>query len=211
MFRTFAISIATAVICIIISIPTAMYISRSSYKNTWLMMLIIPFWTSFLVRIYTWMKILGNNGILNNFLMQIGIIDTPVSFMYNNFAVTAMSIYICLPFSIIPIFSATEKFDFSLWEASEDLGAKSWQSFLYIYLPGIQYGISTAFVFSFINTFGNYAIARLVGGQNSYMLANLVVHNATIGRNMPLAAAIATVICIVALLVMLAAQRREAK
>ncbi|MGL5955229.1 MAG: ABC transporter permease [Brevinema sp.] len=203
LYRTFTISLIASIVCIILSIPTAHYISRSQYKSTWLMLLILPFWTNFLIRIFTWIKILGNNGLLNSFLLELNIIQAPIPMIYNNFAVTVMSIYVCLPFSIIPIFSAIEKFDFSLWEASEDLGAKPWQSFFYIYLPGIKNGISAAFIFAFISTFGNYAVAKLVGGQNSYVLGSLVVHNATVGRNMPLAAAISTVISIITLLLML--------
>ncbi|MGL4676661.1 MAG: ABC transporter permease [Brevinema sp.] len=205
IYRTFVISLIASIVCIILSIPTAHYIARSKHKSTWLMLLILPFWTNFLIRIFTWIKILGNNGILNSFLLNLQIIREPIPMIYNNFAVTVMSIYICLPFSIIPIFSAIEKFDFSLWEASEDLGAKTWQSFFYVYLPGIKHGISSAFIFSFISTFGNYAVAKLVGGQNSYVLGSLVVHNATVGRNMPLAAAISTVISVITLLFILVA------
>ncbi len=203
MYRTFVISLIASIVCVCMSIPTAHYISRSAYKNTWLMLLILPFWTNFLIRIYTWIKILGNNGMINSFLLNLHIIKDPIPMIYNNFAVTTISIYVCLPFAIIPIFSAIEKFDFSLWEASEDLGAKPYQTFLRVYLPGIKYGISSAFVFTFINTFGNYAVAKLVGGQNSYVLGSLVVHNATVGRNMPLAAAISTVISIIALVLMM--------
>lgn len=201
--RTFLISLASSIICVLLSVPTAHYISRSEYKNIWLMLLIVPFWTNCLIRIYSWIKILGNNGFLNSFLLNLSIIQEPIPLLYNNFSVIMVSVYVCLPFSIIPVFSAIEKFDFSLWEASEDLGAKTYQSLLYVYLPGIKTGISSAFVFAFINTFGNYAVARLVGGQDSYMLGNLVVHNATVGRSMPLAAAISTVISIVAVVCML--------
>ncbi|MDK2818172.1 MAG: ABC transporter permease [Spirochaetota bacterium] len=211
IFRTFVISLISAIVCMVLSIPTAHYISRSSQKNTWLMLLILPFWTNFLIRIFIWIKILGNNGMLNNFLQHLYIISKPLPLLYNNFAVTLLSIYICLPFAIIPIFSAIEKFDFSLWEVSDDLGAKPWQSFFYVYLPSIKNGVISAFIFAFINTFGNYAVAKLVGGQSSYVLGSLVVHNATVGRNMPLAAAISTVICSIALLLMLCNYPKELK
>lgn len=207
MMRTFIISSITAVVCVLFSLPTAHYISRSSYKDFWLLLLMLPFWVNFLIRIYSWIKILGNNGLINSTLLSIGMIEKPLSLLYNNFSVTLISIYICLPFAIMPIFSAIEKFDFSLLEAAEDLGAKSWQSFLYIYIPGISSGLISAFVFTFINTFGNYAVARLVGGQDSYVLGNLVVHNATVGRNMPLAAAISTVICFFALVLIMISQK----
>lgn len=201
--RTLLISLGTAIFCIFISLPSAYFIADSKHKNLWILLLILPFWTNFLIRIFMWIKILGNNGILNKFLLSLHMIKTPITLLYNNVIVTFVCIYITLPFAIIPIFSAIEKFDRSIWEASEDLGAKSWQTFLYIFIPGIKHGISSAFVFSFINTFGNYAVAKLVGGQDSYVLGNLVVHNATIGRNLPLAAAISTVICIISILIVL--------
>ncbi|MGL4367302.1 MAG: ABC transporter permease [Brevinemataceae bacterium] len=203
LMRTASISFIASLICVILALPTAHFIFRSQYKEYLLLLLILPFWTNFLIRIFSWIKILGNNGLINSLLLSVNIIDKPISLLYNNISVTFISIYICLPFAVIPIFSAIEKFDFSLLEASEDLGASFFQSFLYVYLPGIKGGIASGFLFSFINTFGNYAVARLVGGQNSYMLGNLVVHNATIGRNMPLAAAISTVICLTALMLML--------
>ncbi len=203
MTRTFTISFVSAVVCVLFALPTAHYISSSPQKDLWLLLLILPFWTNFLIRIFTWIKILGNNGIINSTLLNMGILDKPLAMIYNNFAVTIMSIYVCLPFAIIPIYSAIEKFDSSLWEVSEDLGARPWQSFVYVFLPGIKGGIISAFIFAFINTFGNYAVAKLVGGQDSYVLGTLVVHNATVGRNMPLAASISTVICLVALSLML--------
>jgi len=202
ILRTVIISLISALFCIIMAIPTAHFISCSKYKDVLLLLLILPFWTNFLIRIFAWIKILGNNGIINNFLINIHLIDKSLPLLYNNSAVTMISIYICFPFAIIPIFSAIEKLDFSLLEASEDLGANTWQKFFYIYLPSIKNGVLSAFIFSFINTFGNYAIAKLVGGKNSYVLGSLVVHNATVGRNMPLAAAISTIICVVALLMM---------
>ncbi|MGL4388100.1 MAG: ABC transporter permease [Brevinema sp.] len=207
IIRTLTITFITSVICVLISLPSAHFISRSTYKDLWLLLLILPFWVNFLIRIFSWVKILGNNGLINSALLSIGIIQKPLALLYNNLSVTLISIYICLPFAIMPIFSALEKFDFSLLEASEDLGAKKWQSFLYVYLPGISSGLISAFIFTFINTFGNYAIAKLVGGQDSYVLGSLVVHNATVGRNMPLAAAISTVICLIALILMIFSQK----
>ncbi|MGL4393925.1 MAG: ABC transporter permease [Brevinema sp.] len=207
ILRTLTIALITSIFCVLIALPSAHFISRSSYKDLWLLLLILPFWVNFLIRIFSWVKILGNNGLINATLLAMGVIDKPLALLYNNFSVTLMSIYICLPFSIIPIFSTIEKFDFSLLEAAEDLGAKKWQSLLFVYIPGISSGLISAFVFTFINTFGNYAIARLVGGQDSYVLGSLVVHNATVGRNMPLAAAISTVICLVALILMMVSQK----
>ncbi|MGL4560665.1 MAG: ABC transporter permease [Brevinema sp.] len=209
ILRTITIAFITSIICVLISLPSAHFISRSKQKDFWLLLLILPFWVNFLIRIFSWIKILGNNGLLNSALLSMGIIQKPLSLLYNNFSVTLISIYICLPFAIMPIFSALEKFDFSLLEASEDLGAKNWQSFFYIYIPGIRSGLISAFVFTFINTFGNYAVARLVGGQSSYVLGSLVVHNATVGRNMPLAAAISTVICLIALILMMFSQKSQ--
>lgn len=200
--RTFFISIIAACVCVILSLPSAYFIAQSPLKSFWLMLIAVPFWTNFLLRIYAWITVLGNNGIINSLLIRAGIIPTPVQLLYNNFSVIIISIYVALPFAIIPIFSAIEKFDFSLLEAAEDLGATPWQSFWNVFLPNIRNGIFSAFVFVFINTFGNYAVAKLVGGQSSYVLGTLVAHNATVGRNMPLAAAISSVISILALCLM---------
>lgn len=202
-YRTLIISLISAIICVAISLPAAYYISRSRHKDYWVLLIALPFWTNFLLRVYAWVTLLGNHGVINSFFLNLGLIKTPIPMMYNNFSVTMISIYVALPFSVIPIYSAIEKFDFSLLEASEDLGASTRQSFLWVFLPGIKNGIISAAVFVFINTFGNYAVAKLVGGQGSYMLGTLVAHNATVGRNMPLAASISTVISLIALSMML--------
>lgn len=202
-FRTFIISGIASIICVVIALPAAYYISRSRYKEYWVLLIALPFWTNFLLRIYAWIIVLGNNGVVNMFLLNIGVIQKPLPLMYNNFSVTMISIYVALPFAIIPIYSAIEKFDFSLLEASEDLGASFLQTFWWVFIPSIKNGIIAAAVFVFINTFGNYAVAKLVGGQGTYVLGTMVAHNATVGRNMPLAASISTVISLVALLMML--------
>lgn len=202
-YRTFMISLIASVVCVALSLPAAYYISRSRHKDYWVLLIALPFWTNFLLRIYAWITLLGNQGVINSFFLNLGLIKNPIPLMYNNFSVTMISIYVALPFSVIPIYSAIEKFDFSLLEASEDLGATTRQSFWWVFLPGVKKGIISAAVFVFINTFGNYAVAKLVGGQGSYVLGTLVAHNATVGRNMPLAASISTVISLVALSMML--------
>ncbi|MGL5254405.1 MAG: ABC transporter permease [Brevinema sp.] len=202
-WRTIVISTVASIISVILSVPAAYYMSRSRYKSYWILLIALPFWTNFLLRVYAWISILGNQGAVNSFLMNLGWIKSPLPLLYNNFSVTMISIYVALPFAIIPIYSAIEKFDFSLLEAAEDLGATTRQSFWKVFFPGIKNGIYSAAAFVFINTFGNYAVAKLVGGQGSYVLGTLVAHNATVGRNMPLAASISTVISLVALVVMM--------
>ncbi|MGL5720960.1 MAG: ABC transporter permease [Brevinema sp.] len=206
-WRTIVISTVASIISVILSVPTAYYISRSQYKAYWVLLIALPFWTNFLLRVYAWISILGNHGAVNTLLLKLGWIQSPLTLLYNNFSVTMISIYVALPFAIIPIYSAIEKFDFSLLEAAEDLGASTRQSFWKVFYPGIKNGVYSAAAFVFINTFGNYAVAKLVGGQGSYVLGTLVAHNATVGRNMPLAASISTVISLIALLVMMWANR----
>jgi len=195
--NTFRISFVTTVLAILIALPCGYYMARSNHKTLLLMLVIIPFWTNFLIRIYAWIAILGNNGFLNAFLLRTGIIDAPVRFLYNQVAVTIVLVYTYLPYAILPLYSTIEKFDFSLLEAARDLGCTRRGAIFKILLPNIRSGIITAILFVFIPTFGAYAVPLLVGGKESYMLGNFVAEELTRTRNWPLASAISMVITLV--------------
>lgn len=215
LWNTISISIIVTFITILIAIPTALFIATSKRKNLLLFLIIIPFWTNFLIRIYSWIGILGNNGFLNNFLIAIRnfllnvaskegimsplfsffgnlLVDAPYQFLYNKSAVVIVSIYAYLPYAILPLYSTIEKFDFSLIDAARDLGANKVQAYLKIFLPNIKAGIITAGLFTFIPALGSYAIPQLVGGIDSHMLGNIIATELTITRNWPKAAAIST-------------------
>ena len=179
------------------AIPTAYFIARSSFKKFLLFLIIIPFWTNFLIRIYAWIAILGNNGLVNNWLMKIGLIDNYLPLLYNKWAVIIVMVYAYLPFAILPLYSTIEKFDFQLLEAARDLGASKFQANRKILIPNIKPGITTAVLFTFIPAFGNYAIPQIVGGADSIMVGNVIARELTVTRNWPLSSAISVVLTIV--------------
>jgi spermidine/putrescine transport system permease protein len=194
---TLALSIAATSATLLLALPTAYFIARSAYKNTLLLLVIIPFWTNFLIRIYAWIAILGNNGFLNNLLVSCGILQSPVQLLYNHYAVVIVLIYTYLPFAILPLYSTIEKFDFSLLEAAQDLGATKAQSIFKVLIPNVKTGIITAILFTFIPAFGQYAIPQLVGGKDSFMMGNIIARELTITRNWPLSSSISMVLTLI--------------
>jgi spermidine/putrescine transport system permease protein len=211
--RTLAVSLAATFITIIIAMPCGYYMARSRNQTFLLLVIIIPFWTNFLIRVFAWMNILGNNGFLNEFLMYIGLIDDYIHFLYNQGTVIIVLVYMYLPYAILPLYSTIDKFDFSLLEAARDLGATKTESMIKVLLPNIRSGVFTALLFTFIPIFGAYAIPLLVGGKNSYMLGNVIADQLTKSRNWPLASAVSvvlTLITTVGVMVMMNMQRGDA-
>ena len=212
-FKTLVSSIIATIITILIALPCGYFMAKSRHQTTLLLLVIIPFWTNFLIRVYAWIAILGNNGFLNNFLHRVGITHEYIQFLYNQEAVILVLVYMYLPYAILPLFSTIDKFDFSLLEAARDLGATKIQSMTKILLPNIRAGVFTAVLFTFIPIFGAYAVPLLVGGKDSYMLGNVIADQLTKTRNWPLASAISMVITAVTtagILVMMAMNKREA-
>ena len=195
--RTLRTAIVTTIVTILIALPCGYYMARSKRQNILLLLIIIPFWTNFLIRVFAWMNILGNSGFLNEVLLRIGLIDTPVQFLFNQNAVILVLVYMYLPYAILPLFASIDKFDFSLLEAARDLGASQFSALVRILLPNIRGGIMTAVLFTFIPVFGAYAVPLLVGGRDSYMLGNMIADQLTRARNWPRASAISMVITLV--------------
>ena len=192
--RTCWVSCAVTLICILLALPAGYAIARSKHQLFFLFLIIIPFWTNSLIRINAWISILGNQGFLNGLLKKCGIITESIPFLYNQHAVILVLVYMFLPYAIFPIFSAIDKFDFSLLEAARDLGATKTQALCKVMLPNIRAGVLTAVVFTFIPVFGSYTVPLLVGGKDSYMLGNLIVDQVTKIRNWPLASAFSILI-----------------
>jgi spermidine/putrescine transport system permease protein len=211
--RTIFTSVVATTITILIALPCGYFMARSKNQTLLLLLIIIPFWTNFLIRVFAWMNILGNNGFLNELLMRIGLIDDYIHFLYNQKAVILVLVYMYLPYAILPLFATIDKFDFSLLEAARDLGATQPVAIAKVLLPNIRSGMFTAVLFTFIPIFGAYAVPLLVGG-NSYMLGNVIVDQLTKSRNWPLASAISmalTVITTAGVLVMMHIQKMEAR
>jgi spermidine/putrescine transport system permease protein len=171
--------------------------ARSKNNTMLLFFVIIPFWVNFLIRVYAWMAVLGQQGFINDFLLATGLVKEPVKFLYNQWAVIIVHVYTYIPYAILPLFSTIEKFDFSLLEAARDLGASHSQSLRKVMLPNIRSGIITAVLFTLVPTFGSYAIPELVGGADSYMLGNVIANQLLVGRNWPLASSISVVITLI--------------
>jgi len=211
--RTLVISLIATVITILVALPCGYFMAKCKYQTLLLLLIIIPFWTNFLIRVFAWMNILGNNGIINEFLLRFNLIKDFIPFMYNQKAVTLVLIYMYLPFAILPLFATIDKFDFSLLEAARDLGASKLTAIIKVLLPNIKSGLFTAVMFTFIPIFGQYAVPQLVGGKDSYMLGNIIADQILKSRNWPLASAISmvlTVVTTVGVIVMMIMQRREA-
>lgn len=202
-FRTLNISVIVTLVTVALAIPTAYYIARSPYKKELLILVIIPFWTNFLIRIYAWISILGNNGTLNKLLLKIGIISEPLKLLYNSGSVILITVYTSLPFAILPLYSVIEKFDFSLIEAARDLGATNSQAFRKVFLPNIKNGIVTSILFTFIPAMGSYAIPKLVGGTRATMLGNVIAQHLTVTRNWPLASSISTLLILITSIILI--------
>ena len=210
--RTLVISIVATIITILIALPCGYFMARSKNQTMLLFLIIIPFWTNFLIRVFAWMNILGNSGIINEFLLRFNLIDDYIPFMYNQRAVTLVLIYMYLPFAILPLYATIDKFDFSLLEAARDLGAGKLTAIIKVLLPNIKSGMLTAVLFTFIPIFGQYAVPQLVGGKDSYMLGNTIADQILRSRNWPLSSAISmvlTVVTTVGVLGMMIMQRRE--
>ena len=196
VMKTLNISFWITIITLILALPTAYFISHSKYKNLWLLLIVIPFWTNFLVRVFSFIAILGNNGIINQFLIKVFKLKTPLELLYNKNAVIIISVYVFLPYAILPLYSAIEKFDFSLLDAASDLGANKFQSLLRIFLPGIKSGIITAMIFTLVPSIGSYAVPDLVGGTDGIMLGNVIASRMFQLRDWPAAASISTIFII---------------
>ncbi|MDR1446992.1 MAG: ABC transporter permease [Treponema sp.] len=212
--RTIITSIAATIITIFIALPCGYFMAKSRNQTFLLLLIIIPFWTNFLIRVFAWMNILGNSGFLNDFLIRIGLINDYIHFLYNQRVVVLVLVYMYLPYAILPLFSTIDKFDFSLLEAARDLGASKSASIIWVLLPNIRSGIYTAVLFTFIPIFGAYAVPLLVGGKDSYMLGNIIADQLTKSRNWPLASAISMVLTVVTtagVIMMMNLQRRDAK
>ena len=211
--RTIITSVIATVITILIAMPCGYYMAKSKNQNLLLLLIIIPFWTNFLIRVFAWMNILGNNGFLNELLRRVGLIDDYIHFLYNQNVVILVLVYMYLPYAILPLYSSIDKFDFSLLEAARDLGASKFIAMLKVLVPNIRSGIFTAVLFTFIPIFGAYAVPLLVGGKDSYMLGNVIADQLTKSRNWPRAAAISMVLTLlttVGVIVMMSVQQRDA-
>ncbi len=197
--RTLWISIVATFVSIFVAIPCGYAMAKSKHQTLLLFLIIIPFWTNSLIRIYAWISILATEGFINSLLIKMGILTEGVQLIYNNGAVVLVLVYMYLPFAILPLFTTIDKFDFALRDAARDLGATKLQAIVKVMFPNIKSGLSTAFIFTFIPIFGAYTVPLLVGGKDSTMIGNIIVDQVSKTRNWPLASAFSMVLTLISL------------
>jgi spermidine/putrescine transport system permease protein len=178
MLRSLGVSLAVTAATVLLAFPVAYFVSfhvDASRKSLWLFLITIPFWTSYLIRVFLWKVILGYNGVVNSGLLGIGLIDEPLTFiLYNVNSVVITLAHAYAPFAILPIFVALEKIDRSFLEAGRDLGESPFMTFLRVTLPLAMPGVISAVLIVFIPTVGDYVTPQLVGGPEGQMVANLI-------------------------------------
>ena len=200
-------------LCLLVGYPMAYAIARltPTYRNLFLMLVILPFWTSFLLRVYAWIGLLKTDGVINNILMGLGIIDAPITMLYTNFSVYIGIVYSYLPFMILPLYSNLEKHDLTLLEAAQDLGAGPVRSFLRITLPLSFPGIVAGSLLVFIPAVGEYVIPSLLGRTDQLMIAKLLSDEFFLNRDWPKASAVAIVMLLLLVVPIMIFQRFQNK
>ncbi|MGK0399525.1 MAG: putrescine transport system permease protein [Gammaproteobacteria bacterium] len=200
-------------ICLLLGYPIAYAIVRApqTTKNILLLMIILPFWTSFLLRVYAWMGLLADQGTINDLLIYLGIIDDFIPLLYTEFAVFVGIVYTYLPFMILPLYANMEKLDFTLLEAASDLGAKPAITFITVTLPLTIPGIIAGSLLVFIPATGEYVIPDLLGGGNVLMIGRVLYSEFTANFDWPVASAVAIALLLVLVLPMMLYQRIQAQ
>jgi putrescine transport system permease protein len=196
-----SIQVATisTLLCLLIGYPMAWAIVHSSpaMRIALLMLVVLPSWTSFLIRVYAWIGILKNNGLINNLLMWLGIVDEPLTLLHTNAAVYIGIVYAYLPFMILPIYTALMRMDYSLVEAASDLGARPFRTFLSVTLPLTKSGIIAGSMLVFIPAVGEFVIPELLGGPDSLLIGRVLWQEFFNNRDWPVASAVAVVMLII--------------
>ncbi|RRJ82665.1 ABC transporter permease subunit [Aestuariirhabdus litorea] len=189
------IAFISTLLCLLLGYPMAYAMARADdkLKTVLLLLVLLPSWTSFLIRIYAWIGILKNNGLINNLLMGLGVIDDPIIMLNTNFAVYVGIVYAYLPFMVLPLYANLVKLDGSLLEASSDLGARPWKTFLTITLPLSKAGIIAGSMLVFIPVVGEFVIPELLGGPETLMIGKVLWQEFFNNRDWPIAAALAIV------------------
>ena len=207
------ISITSTILCLVIGYPMAYAIVRSNHttKHILLMLIILPFWTSFLLRVYAWMGLLADQGTINNLLMALGFIDEPLRILYTETAVYIGIVYTYVPFMILPLYANMEKLDWTLLEAAADLGARPMTTFLTVTIPMTMPGIVAGSLLVFIPATGEYVIPDLLGGGNVLMIGRVLYNEFNANVDWPVASAVAIALLLLLVLPMMLYQYMQGK
>ncbi|MDJ0955855.1 MAG: ABC transporter permease subunit [Arenicellales bacterium] len=207
------VALISTAVCLFIGYPMAYSMARANpaWRNVLLMLVILPFWTSFLLRVYAWIGILKNNGVINNILLAFGIIDEPIVMMQTNFAVYVGIVYSYLPFMILPLYANLERLDNTLLEAAADLGCRPIKAFFSITLPLSIPGIIAGSLLVFIPAVGEFVIPALLGGPDTLMIGRVLWDEFFANRDWPVASAVAIAILLLLIIPIMVFQRFQAK
>lgn len=192
----------STIVCLLIGYPIAYFIARTkeAIQPFLLLLILLPFWTSFLLRVYAWIGLLSQNGVINNMLISLGLINSPLPLIGNMFSITLGMVYCYLPFMILPLYANLSKFDASLLEAAADLGCPPWKSFLKITLPLSLQGIIAGCTLVFIPCVGEFVIPEILGGPENFVLGKAIWTEFFSNRDWPMAATIA--VCLIIFMVL---------
>ncbi len=189
--RSFGLALATTAFCLCLGFPLAYYIAKAParWQGIWLALVLIPFWTNFLVRTYAWINVLRADGLLNALLMALGIISEPIDILYSDLAVLIGLVYGYLPFMVLPLYAAIERLDDSLVDAARDLYASGWAVLTRVIVPLTKPGIVAGCLLVFIPSLGAYITPDLLGGARSMMIGTFIQHEYLVVRDWPLGSA----------------------
>jgi len=212
LLRSFAMALAATALCILLAFPAALFISRAPrHKNLYLQLVMLPFWTSFLVRTYAWIFLLRDTGLFNTALQALGIIHAPLPLLYNDGAVLLGLVYGYLPFMVLPIYATLERLDPSLVEAAADLGARPLTTVWRIIVPLSRPGIVAGSVLVFIPCLGAFLTPDLLGGGRTVLVGNLVQNQFTTARDWPFGSAVSIALMALVTLLLVIFLRRESE
>lgn len=206
LWRSLQIAFLSTVICLLIGYPLAFFIStrkRNWVRQLCIFLVILPFWTNFLVRTYAWRVLLGDDGIANNFLINLGLISEPIQLLNTQFAVIVGLVYGFLPFMVLPIFASVERFDFRFVDAAHDLGANDLRAFFEVIFPLTLPGVFAGCALVFIPCVGAFVTPDLLGGTSGLMIGNLIQRQFGGSGNMPLGSALSIVMMVIVMVTLL--------
>ena len=209
LWRSLWIAAVATALCLALGFPLALFIARSgAKKNLYLSLVILPFWTSFLIRTYAWMFLLRDTGLINTVLQALGLIHQPLPMLYNDGAVILGLVYGYLPFMVLPLYATLERMDASLIEAAADLGARPLDALFRVTLPLCAPGIRAGAILVFVPCLGTFLTSDLLGGSKTILIGNLVQNQFTTARDWPFGAALSLVLMAAAMALLLAARRQ---
>lgn len=211
--QSLQVAAISTLLCLLIGYPLAWAVahSRTSTRNILLLLVILPSWTSFLIRVYAWIGILKDNGVLNNVLLWLHVIDQPLVILHTNLAVYIGIVYSYLPFMVLPIYTALTRMDYSLVEAAQDLGARPMKTFFKVIMPLTKGGIIAGSMLVFIPAVGEYVIPELLGGPDSNMIGRVLWQEFFNNRDWPVASAVAVVMLLLLIMPILWFQKYQNK